>query len=61
MMFDHAQSDEVSLVKQHRATDPQYAPSVSAFREWTTSALQTRMEFLDTIVEITPEEFNDPT
>ena len=52
--------DEVSLVKQHRATDPQYAASVSAFREWTTSALQTRMEFLDTIVEITPEEFKDP-
>ena len=48
--------DEVSLVKQHRATDPQYAASVSAFREWTNSALQTRMEFLDTIVEITPEE-----
>ena len=53
--------DEVSLVKQHRATDPQYAASVSAFREWTTSALQTRMEFLDTIVEITPDEFKDPT
>ena len=53
--------DEVSLVKQHRATDPQYAASVSAFCEWTASALQTRMEFLDTIVEITPEEFKDPT
>ena len=53
--------DEVSLVKQHRATDPQYATSVSAFREWTASALQTRMEFVDTIVEITPEEFKDPT
>ena len=53
--------DGVSLVKQHRATDPQYAASVSAFREWTTSALQTCMEFLDTIVEITPEEFKDPT
>ena len=53
--------DEVSLVKQHRATDPQYAASVSAFREWTASALQTRMEFLDTIVENTQEEFKDPT
>ena len=52
--------DVVSLVKQHTATDPQYATSVSAFREWTASALQTRMEFLDTIVEITPEEFKDP-
>ena len=53
--------DEVSLVKQHRATDPQYATSVSAFREWTASALQTRMKFMDTIVEITPEEIKDPT
>ena len=53
--------DEVSLVKQHRATDPQYATEVSTFREWTASALQTRMEFVDTIVEITPEEFQDPT
>ena len=53
--------DEVSLVKQHRATDPQYAASVSAFRKWTTSALQTRMDFLDSIVEIAPEEFKDPT
>ena len=53
--------DEVSLVKQHRATDPQYAALVSALREWTTSALQRRMEFLDTIVEITQEEFKDPT
>ena len=53
--------DEVSLVKQHRATDPQYAASVSAFREWTTSALQTRMEFLDTMVQITLEPFKDPT
>ena len=34
--------DEVSLVKQHRATDPQYAASVPAFREWTNSALQTK-------------------
>ena len=53
--------DQVSLVKKHRATDPQYATAVSAFREWTASALQTRMEFMDTIVEITPEEFQDPT
>ena len=53
--------DEVSLVKQHRATDPQYAISVSAFREWTPTASQTRMELLDTIVEITPEESKDPT
>ena len=52
--------DEVSLGKQHRATDPQYATSVSTFRKRTASALQTRMEFLDTIVEITPEEFKDP-
>ena len=54
-------SKSLTLVKQHRATDPQYAASVSAFREWTASALQTRMEFSDTIVEITPEEFQDPT
>ena len=53
--------DEVSLVKQHSATDPQYATSVSAFRDWTPTALQTRMEFVNSIVEITPEEFNDPT
>ena len=53
--------DEVSFVKQHRAIDPQYAASVSAFREWTASVVQTRMEFVDTIAEITPEEFHDPT
>ena len=53
--------DEVSLLKQHRATDTQYATAVSAFREWTASALQKRMEFVDTIVPITLEEFMDPT
>ena len=53
--------DEVSLVKQHRATCPQDATSVSAFLAWTASAVQTRMEFVDTIVGIIPEEFQDPT
>ena len=53
--------DEVRLLGQHRATDPQYATSVSAFREWTAYALQTRMQFGDTIMEIASEEFNDPT
>ena len=53
--------DEVSLVKKHRSTDPEYATSVSAIREWTPTALQTRMEFVDSIVEMTPEEFKDPT
>ena len=53
--------DEVSLMKQHRATHPQYATLVSNFREWTTSALQTHMELVDTIVEITQKEFKDPT
>ena len=48
--------DEVSLMKQHRATDSQYATSVSAFCEWSASALQTRMEFENTIMKITPEK-----
>ena len=30
--------DEVNLVKPHRATDPQHATSVSAFREGTSTA-----------------------
>ena len=53
--------DNVSLVRQHGPTDLQYAASVSPLREWNTSAMQTRMEFLDTIVEISPEKFKDPT
>ena len=52
--------EEVSLIKQQRATDPRYATSASALRMWTHGALKTCLDFLDRSKEITSEEFTNP-
>ena len=48
---------KVCLTKQHRATDPEHAAAISAFRQWTKQSMDIRKKFFARLKEITPQDF----
>ena len=50
---------EVCLTKQHRATDPEHARAVTAFRLWTPKSMDVRKKFFSRLKQVTQRDFAD--
>ena len=50
---------EVCLTKEHRATDPEHAPAVTAFRQWSPKSMDVWKKFFSRLKEVTKRDVAD--